>query len=114
MGENFFCTIPKTDGSNSGNYLQKIPVEVSSGDLAVIQDRLMTYIKAREDISNILIVGNGDLIISGNPGDVINPWTSIKEKQWYNSALEADGKTIAFIFVCSGHSRGAVSLGCFP
>ncbi len=72
----------------------KNPLKVSRGDLAVIQDRLMTYIRAREDISNILIVGNGDLIISGNPGDVINPWTSIKEKQWYKGALEADGKTI--------------------
>ncbi len=75
------------------NYL-KNPENENPRDLKEIQNRMQTYVRAREDISNILIVGPNNSILSGDPDTVINPWTSIKEKEWYTRALQADGKTV--------------------
>ncbi len=59
-----------------------------------IQQRLGNYIEARNDISDIIIVGQAGGIIPGNPDMDLNPWVNIADKEWYRSALEAGGATV--------------------
>jgi two-component system sensor histidine kinase YesM len=61
---------------------------------ARIQDRLSNYIRAREDISDILVLGYNNVIIPSDPEAKINPWTSILEKDWYSGAEEAFDTTV--------------------
>jgi two-component system sensor histidine kinase YesM len=65
-----------------------------SADYDEIQKRLNNYIQARNDISNILVVGHNGSIIHGDPEDVINPWTTVFEKDWYQGALRRNGQTL--------------------
>ena len=59
-----------------------------------IESRLHSYIQARDDISDILILGLDGTVISGNPGASINPWTTIETKQWYREAEKAYDQTV--------------------
>ncbi len=59
-----------------------------------LQLYLQTYIKARDDISNILVINRKKKILFGDPEAVINPWTSLEKKEWYIKALKSNGKTI--------------------
>ncbi|OQY31556.1 MAG: hypothetical protein B6241_13670 [Spirochaetaceae bacterium 4572_59] len=54
-----------------------------------IQDRLHNYIQAREDISDILVIGDNGIIIPSDLEAEINPWTSVMEKDWYSGAEKA-------------------------
>jgi len=65
------------------------PVEYNS-----IQQRLGNYIHARNDISDIIIVGNGGAVITGDPDSSLNPWTDITQKNWYTDALNSSGETV--------------------
>jgi len=52
---------------------------------------LFNYKQARADISNILIYSHDGTIILSDPEAKINPWTTIKEYDWYNNALKENG-----------------------
>jgi two-component system, sensor histidine kinase YesM len=59
-----------------------------------LQEKLNHYIQARDDISDILVVGHNGSIISGDPEALINPWSPIQEKSWYVEAVQEDGQTV--------------------
>ena len=59
-----------------------------------IQQRLGNYIKARNDISDIIIVGRDGSVITADPDSDLNPWTSVSEKDWYVKAVNAGGQTV--------------------
>ncbi|MDA3940666.1 MAG: sensor histidine kinase [Spirochaetia bacterium] len=59
-----------------------------------IQQRLGNYIKARNDISDIIIIGRDGLVITADPDSNLNPWTSVSEKDWYLEAMDAGGQTV--------------------
>ncbi len=75
------------------SYLQNDD-NASSSEYTSIQQRLGNYIEARDDISDIIIVSHSGGIISGNPDMDLNPWMDISNKEWYRSALEAEGETV--------------------
>ena len=81
------------DDSQIANYLQKKGSR-SSLEYDSIQQKLGNYIRARNDISDIIIVGHRGAVITGNPETLLNPWTNVSDKLWYKEALKADGKTI--------------------
>jgi two-component system, sensor histidine kinase YesM len=68
--------------------------DMESDTYQSIQQRLGNYIKARNDISNILIIGRDGSVITADPDSDINPWTSVYEKDWYIKAVNAGGQTI--------------------
>ncbi|MDA3811276.1 MAG: sensor histidine kinase [Spirochaetaceae bacterium] len=80
------------DDSQIQAFLTNSP-EFESDSYDDIQKRLIHYIEARDDISNILVVGHNGAIITGDPEAIINPWTPISEKDWYKEALELNGQT---------------------
>ncbi len=59
----------------------------------VMKHSLQNYIQARDDISDILVVGFNGTVITGDPGAVLNRSTSIKRKEWFIKAMEGKGKT---------------------
>jgi len=59
-----------------------------------LQEKLTHYIQARDDISDILVVGHNGSIISGDPEALINRWSPIQEKSWYVEAVKEDGQTV--------------------
>ena len=66
----------------------------SSAEYSFIQQRLGNYIQARNDISDIIIVGHDGTVISGDPDTSLNPWTDVSEKDWFAGALSAGGQTV--------------------
>jgi two-component system sensor histidine kinase YesM len=66
----------------------------SSDEYVSIQQRLGNYIQARDDISDIIIIGHDGTVIASDPETALNPWTSISEKEWYTEALNAGGQTV--------------------
>lgn len=66
----------------------------SSAEYSFIQQRLGNYIQARNDISDIIIVGHDGTVISGDPDTALNPWTNVSEKEWYKEAVEGAGQTV--------------------
>ncbi len=72
------------------------PVPAAEKELlnGVIQNRLYNYIQAREDISDILVIGYNGETISSDKTAQINPWTSIEDKDWYSGAVEAFDRTV--------------------
>ncbi|MCK5200970.1 MAG: histidine kinase [Spirochaetales bacterium] len=66
----------------------------TSHEYASIQQRLGNYIQARDDISDIIIVGHNGAVIAGDPETALNPWTTVSEKEWYTDAINADGQTV--------------------
>ena len=66
----------------------------SSADYSFIQQRLGNYIQARNDISDIIIVGHDGTVISGDPDTLLNPWTDVSGKDWFTGALSAGGQTV--------------------
>lgn len=69
-------------------------IEIDTSKYNSIQAKLTHYIQARDDISDILVVGHNGTILSGDPGAIINPWSPIQEKEWYVEAKEEDGQTV--------------------
>ena len=59
-----------------------------------IEERLANYLRTRNDISGILVVGEGGTVISGDSEGEINPWAAIEEQDWFISAREARGQTV--------------------
>ena len=59
-----------------------------------VQNRLFNYIQAREDISDILVIGHNGEVVPSNKHSKINPWTSIEEKDWFSGAVEAFDRTV--------------------
>lgn len=68
--------------------------ELESSRYNSLQQKLTHYTQARDDISDILIVGHDGAIITGDPEAVINRWTPIQEKHWYTEAIRGDGQTV--------------------
>ncbi|RKX84879.1 MAG: hypothetical protein DRP58_06610 [Spirochaetes bacterium] len=66
----------------------------SSDEYSFIQQRLGNYIQARNDISDIIIVGHDGTVISGDPDTALNPWTNISDKEWYTDAINRSGQTV--------------------
>ncbi len=73
-------------------YLQE-EKDPSSAEYSFIQQRLGNYIQARNDISDIIIVGHNGAVIAGDPETALNPWTNVSEKEWYRDAIDAGGQT---------------------
>ena len=61
---------------------------------SAVQERLHNYIQAREDVSDILVAGENSTVILSDPDARINPWTSIRDKDWYSRAKEAFDYTV--------------------
>ena len=59
-----------------------------------IQNRLNNYIQARDDISDILVIGHNGSILTADPTAELNPWTPLAEKDWYIRAIEQNGQTV--------------------
>lgn len=74
-------------------YLQNGSNSLSS-EYSFIQQRLGNYIQARNDISDIIIVGHDGTVISGDPDTSLNPWTNVSEKEWYKEAVKGSGQTV--------------------
>jgi len=74
-------------------YLQEGKKSLSN-EYSLIQQRLGNYIQARNDISDIIIVGHDGAVISGDPETALNPWTNVSDKEWYKEALDAGGQTV--------------------
>ncbi len=70
---------------------------------------LQNYIQARDDISDILVVGFNGTVITGDPGAVLNASTSIQSKEWYIKAMERKGKA----FVSSSYVQDIIA-GRYP
>ncbi len=81
------------DDEQIQSYLITEPSE-SEETARSLQNRLADYIRARGDISEILIIGNNGQILSGEPDAEINPWVTIEEQSWYKAALEQEGHTV--------------------
>ena len=59
-----------------------------------IRKTLKNYIQAREDISDILLIRMDRILLSSDADARINPWTSIQDKDWFFSAVEAENRTV--------------------
>ena len=70
---------------------------------------LQNYIQARDDISDILVVGFNGTVITGDPGAVLNASTSIPGKEWYIKAMERKGEA----FVSSSYVQDIIA-GRYP
>ncbi len=61
---------------------------------AAIQDRLLTYLTVRDDVSDIMIVSAEDVFISSEPDAKLNPNAKIAEKNWYTRAVRTVDKAV--------------------
>ncbi len=68
--------------------------EVKKNLNGTVQNRLFNYTQAREDISDILVIGYNGEVIASDIDAVINPWTSIREKDWFSGAEAAFDRTV--------------------
>lgn len=59
-----------------------------------IKNSLQSYIQARDDISDILIIGFNGAVITGDPDAVLNPSAFVKDKEWYKKAVKENGKAV--------------------
>ncbi|MBB6480694.1 cache domain-containing sensor histidine kinase [Spirochaeta isovalerica] len=66
---------------------------VDPGETEQIRKSLNNYIKAREDISDILIVYHDGTVLSGELEAEVNPWVSVLDMDWFRGALERNGQT---------------------
>ncbi|MBN2655953.1 MAG: sensor histidine kinase [Spirochaetales bacterium] len=79
--------------------------DADPGEFREIRKSLNNYIKAREDISDILIVYHDGTVISGDLEARVNPWVSVLDMDWYRGALERGGQT----FVSSSHVQNIIA-----
>ncbi len=70
---------------------------------------LQNYIQARDDISDILVIGFNGAVITGDPGAVLNPSTSVQNKEWFIKAMEGKGKA----FISSSYVQDIIA-GRYP
>ncbi len=75
-------------------YLESGEPETLPSVIFQIRKTLRHYIQAREDISDILLIRMDRQMLSSDPEARINPWTSIQNKDWFFSAVEAENKTV--------------------
>ncbi len=59
-----------------------------------IQERFVSYLDVRDDISSIFLFSNNGRVITGKPGFKLNPWTNYREKEWYKKTVAAKGRTV--------------------
>ncbi len=85
------------------------PEKRTDAELVIIQEKLQTYINAREDISSIIIVAKDNTVISGNPDDIFNASAEIRKKEWYVKAFEKEGETV----ISSSHVQDVIE-GKYP
>ena len=104
--ENISTTIEKD--KHIQNYL-RYPKKRTARELGIIQEKLQTYINAREDISSIIIIAKDDTVISGNPADKFNSSAEIRKKEWYAKAYEENGRTV----ISSSHVQDVIE-GKYP
>ena len=75
-------------------YLEAEEPETLPTTTTQIRKTLRHYIQAREDISDILLIRMDRILLSSDPDVRINPWTSIQDKDWFFSAVEAENRTV--------------------
>jgi len=63
----------------------------ASDEADAFSQKLFHYVQARDDISDILVTGSDNLLISSDPDLIINPWADIHNRQWYLDAVDACG-----------------------
>ena len=63
-------------------------------DARKIRNRLGNYTRTRDDISDIMVLGDNGLIIASESEAQINPWTSVEEKDWFSGARNVFDKTV--------------------
>ena len=69
-------------------------LEGMDGTIDSIQQKLQSYIQAREDISDILILRMDRTILTSRADVQVNPWTSIQDKDWFYKAVDSVSRTV--------------------
>jgi two-component system sensor histidine kinase YesM len=74
--------------------LQRMLSEESPEVKEAVQTMLTHYIRARDDISEIVVFLMSGDVIGSDPGMVVNPWTDFTQSTWYREAVEARDQTV--------------------
>jgi two-component system sensor histidine kinase YesM len=69
-------------------------LEFGEGETTAIATQLAAYVRARTDVSNILIAGLDGTALSGDPTAEFSPWAPVEESESFLAAMEAQGGTV--------------------
>ena len=87
-------TLAVIDDTDAQAFLTSKSFDTETDSRRILEERLASYIKARDDISSIILFRNDGDAVSGDGTDP-SRFSDYRNAAWYRDALEAEGKTVA-------------------
>lgn len=92
--DSYLASVEEISNDVAGDQQVRRFLETGEGDPAAIRTALSAYVRARIDVSNILVAGLDGTAISGDPTAEFTPWAPVQESEPFLAAMEARGATV--------------------